>query len=160
MILTHGGKPSRLPVPNSMLFYVIWKFTCHCETQCIVLSLFSSLKIEKEIFPAGTDSRYLRAMGIPCLGFSPLNHTPILLHDHNERVNEKIFLTGIDIFVDVIACMANVWHFYRYCIWCNKDLKVFILFMNKIIRFHHAKQYKVYMYSDQWSHINEIFQKQ
>ena len=69
---------------------------------------FSSLKIEKEIFPAGTDSRFLRAMGIPCLGFSPLNHTPILLHDHNERVNERIFLTGIDIFVDVIACMANV----------------------------------------------------
>jgi aminoacylase len=67
-----------------------------------------SLKLEKEIFPAGTDSRYLRTMGIPCLGFSPLNHTPILLHDHNERVNERVFLRGIDIFVDLIPALCNV----------------------------------------------------
>lgn len=70
--------------------------------------VFSSLKLEKEIFPAGTDSRFLRAKGIPCLGFTPLNHTPILLHDHNERVNERVFLKGIDIFVDVISALANV----------------------------------------------------
>ncbi|CAI7988732.1 Aminoacylase-1 [Geodia barretti] len=67
-----------------------------------------SLKLEKEIFPAGTDSRYLRTLGIPCLGFSPLNHTPILLHDHNERLNERVFLRGIDIFVDLLPALCNV----------------------------------------------------
>lgn len=67
-----------------------------------------SLKLEKEIFSAGTDSRYLRTLGIPCLGFSPLNHTPILLHDHNERLNERVFLRGIDIFVDLIPALCNV----------------------------------------------------
>ena len=73
----------------------------------MVLFNFSSLKIEKEIFPAGTDSRYLRIMGIPCLGFSPMNHTPILLHDHNEWINERVFLAGIDIYKDVIAAVAT-----------------------------------------------------
>ena len=32
----------------------------------------------------------------------------ILLHDHNEFINEKIFLKGIDIFCDVITEIASV----------------------------------------------------
>ncbi len=49
-----------------------------------------NLKISPRIFPAGTDSRYIREVGIPALGFSPMNNTPILLHDHNEFLNEKV----------------------------------------------------------------------
>jgi len=67
-----------------------------------------SLKVKPQIFPAGTDSRYLREVGIPAIGFSPMNHHPILLHDHNEFLNEATFLKGIDIFVDMIANIANV----------------------------------------------------
>lgn len=37
-----------------------------------------------EIFPAATDSRYFRQIGLPAIGFSPMANTPILLHDHNE----------------------------------------------------------------------------
>ncbi len=48
------------------------------------------------------------AVGIPALGFSPMNHTPVLLHDHNEFLNERVFLRGIDIFEDVISEMASV----------------------------------------------------
>lgn len=66
-----------------------------------------SLVVKPQIFPAGTDSRYLREVGIPAIGFSPMNHTPILLHDHDEFLNEKIFLTGIDIFEDIIENVAN-----------------------------------------------------
>ncbi|XP_033127642.1 aminoacylase-1-like [Anneissia japonica] len=66
------------------------------------------MKIETEIFPAATDSRYLRAAGYPCLGFSPMNNTPILLHDHNEFVNEEVFLKGIDIYENLISKLANV----------------------------------------------------
>ncbi|XP_067932057.1 aminoacylase-1-like [Watersipora subatra] len=62
----------------------------------------------KEIFPAGTDSRYLRQLGLPALGFSPMNHTPILLHDHNEFLNERIFLDGIQTMRAVIESVANV----------------------------------------------------
>jgi aminoacylase len=65
------------------------------------------LKIEPQIFPAATDIRYVRAVGIPALGFSPINNTPVLLHDHNEFLNEKTFLRGIDIYCHLITELAN-----------------------------------------------------
>ena len=66
------------------------------------------LKVKPQIFPAATDSRFIREVGIPALGFSPMPNTPVLLHDHNEFLNEDIFLRGIDIFVDIINNVANV----------------------------------------------------
>ena len=66
------------------------------------------MKVRPQIFPAGTDSRYLRELGIPAIGFSPMNNTPILLHDQNEFLNETVFLKGIDIFEDIIENVANV----------------------------------------------------
>ncbi|XP_078340765.1 aminoacylase-1-like isoform X1 [Crassostrea virginica] len=73
-------------------------------------SVFDKLgiRIEKEIFPAATDIRYVRELGIPALGFSPMNNTPILLHDHNELLNEKVFLRGIDVYCDLIPALANL----------------------------------------------------
>ena len=85
-----------------------------------------SLWILSRIFPAGTDSRYIREVGIPAFGFSPMNNTPVLLHDHNEFLNEKVFLKGIDIFCDVIAEMANVWILNMTII--NDDWKNIYLF--------------------------------
>eukprot|EP01121_Diplochlamys_sp_Union-15-3_P019906 TRINITY_DN7606_c0_g1_i1.p1 TRINITY_DN7606_c0_g1~~TRINITY_DN7606_c0_g1_i1.p1 ORF type:complete len:824 (-),score=139.32 TRINITY_DN7606_c0_g1_i1:99-2504(-) len=70
------------------------------------------LKFEPKISQVATDSRYLRIIGLPALGFSPMNHTPVLLHDHNEFLNEKIFLKGIDIFVSLIEKFANTPAFY------------------------------------------------
>ena len=68
----------------------------------------NDIKISTLIFPAGTDASYIREAGIPAFGFSPMNHTPILLHDTNEFLNEKIFLRGIDIFGDIISEIASV----------------------------------------------------
>lgn len=39
-------------------------------------------------FPFACNSRYLRCMGVPAIGFSPMNNTPVLLHDHNEFLHE------------------------------------------------------------------------
>ncbi|KAA0186601.1 hypothetical protein HAZT_HAZT004751 [Hyalella azteca] len=50
---------------------------------------------------------FKQKLKIPALGFSPMNHTPILLHDHNEFLNEKIFLRGIDIYCTIISALAN-----------------------------------------------------
>lgn len=36
-----------------------------------------------------------------------MNHTPILLHDHNEFLNEKIFLKGIEVYCDLIPALAS-----------------------------------------------------
>lgn len=65
------------------------------------------IKLEPEIFPAGTDSAYIRYLGIPAFGFSPMNRTPILLHDHNERLHKDVFLKGIDIYVHIIKRLAT-----------------------------------------------------
>ena len=77
------------------------------RTSCSELDI----KLSTEIFPAGTDARYLREVcknrikpfilfifyiqiGITAFGFSPINNTLILLHDHNEFLNESVFLKG------------------------------------------------------------------
>ncbi|XP_006892321.1 PREDICTED: aminoacylase-1 isoform X3 [Elephantulus edwardii] len=67
-----------------------------------------NLTLEPEIFPAATDSRYIRAVGVPALGFSPMNHTPVLLHDHDERLHEAVFLRGIDIYTRLLSALASV----------------------------------------------------
>jgi len=66
------------------------------------------LTLSPEVFPAGTDSKYIRSVDIPAFGFSPMNNTPILLHDHNEFLNEAVFLRGIDILYKIILDLANM----------------------------------------------------
>ncbi|XP_053612517.1 aminoacylase-1-like [Plodia interpunctella] len=66
------------------------------------------LKLSRRIFPGGTDSRYIRSLGLPAIGFSPMNHTPVLLHDHDEFLKADVYLRGIDIYVKLIAAVANV----------------------------------------------------
>ena len=68
----------------------------------------NGLKFATELFPVRTDSRFIQEGGIPTFGFSPMPNTPILLHDHNEFLNENIFLKGIDIFCDIISEVAQV----------------------------------------------------
>uniref|UniRef100_A0A8C0IUL2 N-acyl-aliphatic-L-amino acid amidohydrolase n=1 Tax=Chelonoidis abingdonii TaxID=106734 RepID=A0A8C0IUL2_CHEAB len=46
--------------------------------------------------------------GHPALGFSPMNHTPVLLHDHNEYLNERVFLRGIEIYACLLTSLASV----------------------------------------------------
>jgi len=67
-------------------------------------------KIEPEIFPAATDSRYFRMGNLPCFGFSPIRNTPVLLHDHNEYLEVKVFLEGIEVYERVISDLANSTH--------------------------------------------------
>ncbi|KAJ7999712.1 hypothetical protein DPEC_G00197250 [Dallia pectoralis] len=67
-----------------------------------------NMTLEKEIFPAATDSRFIRAVGLPAIGFSPMNRTPILLHDHNEYINEQVFLKGIQVYEHLVLALADV----------------------------------------------------
>ncbi|KAL2467723.1 Peptidase M20/M25/M40 family protein [Forsythia ovata] len=48
-----------------------------------------------EILTSTTDARFMRQIGIPTLGFSPMKNTPILLHDHNEFLKDSVYLEGI-----------------------------------------------------------------
>ncbi|PAA93817.1 hypothetical protein BOX15_Mlig004050g2, partial [Macrostomum lignano] len=65
------------------------------------------MNIEPEIFPAATDSRYLRSLGISAIGFSPMNRTPVLLHDHNEFLNRDVFLRGVELYTTIIPDVAD-----------------------------------------------------
>ncbi|CAN1140829.1 Acy1 [Linum perenne] len=59
-----------------------------------------------EILGSTTDARYMRQLGIPALGFSPMTNTPILLHDHNEFLKESVFLKGIEVYEHVISSLS------------------------------------------------------
>lgn len=76
--------------------------------ELVFLAVFRSIKLKPAIFPGGTDSRYVREVGIPALGFSPIVNTPVLLHDHDEFLNEKVFLEGIKIYEELLQAVANV----------------------------------------------------
>ncbi|KAI5397270.1 uncharacterized protein LOC127098003 isoform X2 [Lathyrus oleraceus] len=60
-----------------------------------------------EIFPASTDARYFRNLGLPAIGFSPMANTPILLHDHNEYLHKDEYLKGIKIYESIIKAYAS-----------------------------------------------------
>ncbi|KAL5275999.1 ACY1 family protein [Megaselia abdita] len=66
------------------------------------------LKIRTQVFPAGTDSRFIRKAGIPAIGFSPMNNIPVLLHDNDEFIKADTYLNGVEIYKKLIPKIANV----------------------------------------------------
>ncbi|XP_064549735.1 aminoacylase-1-like [Drosophila montana] len=67
-----------------------------------------NLKFRTHVCPGNTDSRFLRSVGIPAIGFSPMNSTPILLHDHDEYIRADTYLHGIKVYTKLIAAVADV----------------------------------------------------
>ncbi|KAJ3335024.1 adenylate cyclase [Gonapodya sp. JEL0774] len=67
-----------------------------------------NVRLIPSIFPAATDSRFLRSTGVPSFGCSPIQRTPNLLHDHNEYLNEATFLEGLEWYVELIGELAGV----------------------------------------------------
>ena len=90
------------------------------------------MELSKEVFPAATDSRYLRLAGIPSLGFSvrcgvasdgrsmsgrsrvlcvpsvqPMCNTEVLLHDHNEHIPVDVYVKGINTYVTLLGDLIN-----------------------------------------------------
>ena len=59
------------------------------------------------VFPAATDSRYVRRVGVPAYGFSPMRNVPSLLHDHNEYLPRSTYLEGVAVYAAVIPALAD-----------------------------------------------------
>ncbi len=53
-----------------------------------------NITVEPEVFPAATDSRFQRALGIRALGFSPIRNSEVLLHENDEYIKELVFVEG------------------------------------------------------------------
>ena len=64
------------------------------------------MSLEPQVFPAATDSRFLRALGIRALGFSPMRATEIMLHENDEYILESNFLEGIGIYVRLLQTLG------------------------------------------------------
>lgn len=61
--------------------------------------------------PLGTalfDSHCIFQVGIPVVGFSPINNTPVLLHANDEYLNTATFLKGIQVYLHIIPAVANL----------------------------------------------------
>jgi aminoacylase len=77
--------------------------------KCLAASLLAfGVPTEMEIFPAATDSRYVRRVGVPAFGFSPMRLTPSLLHDHNECLSRRTYLEGVDVMTAVVRNLASL----------------------------------------------------
>uniref|UniRef100_A0A0A9Y4E8 N-acyl-aliphatic-L-amino acid amidohydrolase n=1 Tax=Lygus hesperus TaxID=30085 RepID=A0A0A9Y4E8_LYGHE len=68
----------------------------------------TDIKVVPVACPGCTDARYLRGVGVPSFGFSPMRNTPVLLHGHDEYITEKVFLEGIEVFVEVMKSLSTV----------------------------------------------------
>lgn len=66
------------------------------------------IEVIPQVFPAATDSRFLRSLGIRALGFSPIRQTEIMLHENDEYLPEDAFLEGIGVYVNLIYRLAQV----------------------------------------------------
>lgn len=65
------------------------------------------IKIVPQVFPAATDSRFLRALGIRALGFSPMRRTEIMLHENDEYIPEITFVEGIEVYCKLLHVLAS-----------------------------------------------------
>nr|CAD7393803.1 unnamed protein product [Timema cristinae] len=79
-----------------------WWLTFRDECQAM------NIELNPMICPGITDARHYRKVGLPALGFSPINNTPYLVHEADEFLNRKIFLDGINIYFRLISALANV----------------------------------------------------
>lgn len=64
-------------------------------------------KIVPQVFPAATDSRFLRELGIKAFGFSPMRNTEIMLHENDEYLEEDVFVEGIEVYVKLIEALGS-----------------------------------------------------
>lgn len=72
----------------------------------ILISQFG-IDIYPSVFPAATDSRFLRALGVRAFGFSPMRNSPILLHEHDEYISLDVYLEGCEVYIKLIEALAN-----------------------------------------------------
>ncbi|CAA7401579.1 unnamed protein product [Spirodela intermedia] len=94
----HAGRPLMTATNESNPWWAVFKQA---------ISDSGGKLAEPEILSSTTDARFMRQMGIPSLGFSPMANTPILLHEHNEFLQDAVFLKGIEVYRHVIRSLST-----------------------------------------------------
>lgn len=106
MLRDHLGRPLMTPTKDSNPWWSIFKQAVEA----------TGAKLAKpEILASTTDSRFIRNLGIPVLGFSPMSNTPILLHDHNEVLTRRYYLFHIFEFMYLIMILIiNMYWWHQF----------------------------------------------
>lgn len=92
------GRPLMTPTNSSNPWWSIFKQA---------ITAVGGKLAKPEILPSTTDARFIRHLGIPALGFSPMSNTPILLHDHNEFLQDTVYLKGIEVYESIISSLSS-----------------------------------------------------
>lgn len=99
--------------------YLVKPMTQHCitsidENENYFWKLFKDtidnnfhIPLTTQVFPAATDSRFLRALGIKALGFSPIRKSPILLHEHDEYLHEQVYIEGVEVYIILLTALSS-----------------------------------------------------
>ncbi|KAK9694361.1 adenylate cyclase [Basidiobolus ranarum] len=64
--------------------------------------------IDAEFYVGASDSRYLRAAGIPAIGINPFRNHPYLAHNHNEYIEVRALQEGLNFTHAAILNLGNV----------------------------------------------------
>jgi len=92
--IQHSNITAQTPLDDSNVWWTTFQKVANDKSM--------GFKVNKKIFPAATDIRYIRQLGIPAFGFSPMNKTPVLLHDHDEYLNEGVFCQVVKIYEQIL----------------------------------------------------------
>ena len=65
------------------------------------------MELNPQVFPAATDSRFLRVLGIRAFGFSPMRNCEIMLHENDEYIPERVFVEGVEVYVGIIQSLGS-----------------------------------------------------
>ncbi|XP_018817132.1 aminoacylase-1-like [Juglans regia] len=92
------GRPLMTPTNDSNPWWSIFKQA---------ITAVGGKLAKPEILASTTDARYIRQLGIPVLGFSPMKNTPILLHEHNEFLEDTVYVKGIEVYESIIRSLSS-----------------------------------------------------
>ncbi|KAB1205342.1 Aminoacylase-1 [Morella rubra] len=98
-IRDYMGRPLITPTNDSNPWWSIFKQA---------INAVGGKLAKPEILSSTTDARYMRQLGIPALGFSPMSNTPILLHEHNEYLKDTVYLKGIEVYESIISSLSSL----------------------------------------------------
>jgi N-acyl-L-amino-acid amidohydrolase len=64
--------------------------------------------VKTQVFPGGTDSRYLRESGIPSYSITPCANVETLAHDHNEYLPVRCLQTGVLFYENLLPKLTEL----------------------------------------------------
>ncbi|GMH00261.1 hypothetical protein Nepgr_002100 [Nepenthes gracilis] len=94
----HMGHPLMTSIDDSNPWWSVFKQA---------ISAAGEKLAKPEILASTTDARFMRQKGIPTLGFSPMKNTPILCHDHNEFLQDTVYLKGIKVYESILVSLSS-----------------------------------------------------